>query len=76
MSSEYINQLESGRLTPSVDFIINFCDYFKIALSEFFDEGKKYPLEYKELFENLNKLSKEELKVISDVAQMLAKNKK
>lgn len=76
MSSEYINQLESGRLTPSVDFIINFCDYFKITLSEFFDEGKKYPLEYKELFENLNKLSKEELKVISDVAQMLAKNKK
>ena len=60
----------------NIDFIINFCDYFKIALSEFFDEGKKYPLEYKELFENLNKLSKEELKVISDVAQMFAKNKK
>lgn len=76
MSSEYINQLEGGRLTPSVDFIINFCDYFKISLSEFFDEGKKYPLEYKELIENLNKLNREELKVISDVAQMIARNKK
>jgi len=76
MSSEYVNQLEGGRLTPSIDFIINFCDYFKISLSEFFDEGKKYPLEYKGLIENLNKLSKEELEVISKFAEIVAKGKK
>ena len=76
MSSEYVNQLEGGRLTPSIDFIINFCDYFKITLSEFFDEEKKYPLEYKELIENLNKLNVEELKTVSQVALMIARNKK
>lgn len=75
MSSEYINQLETGRLTPSVDFLINFCEYFNIKLSEFFDEGQKYPLEYQKLITSLNKLKKEEVEVVMNVVNIIVKNK-
>ena len=71
MSSEYINQIETGRLNPSLDFIINFCDYFKITLSEFFDEDNKYPVENKELTKILNTLSKEKVDLLISLAKYL-----
>lgn len=75
MSSEYINQLESGRLTPSVDFLINFCEYFNIKLSDFFDDEQKYPLEYQKLITNLNKLKKEEVEAVINIVDVIVKNK-
>lgn len=64
MSTEYINQLESGRLVPSLDFLINFCEYFGMTLGEFFDEGTAYPLETKKIVEELNKMTSEEIDLI------------
>lgn len=72
MSSEYINQLETGRLNPSIDFIINFCDYFKMPISEFFDDGLRYPLEYKELIENLNRLNKAEVDAFINLVKAIS----
>lgn len=73
MSSEYINQLESGRLTPSLDFILNFCDYFNISPSEFFDEETKYPIETKKIIEELNNLSQEDVTLILDLLKLVNK---
>lgn len=64
MSTEYINQLESGRLVPSLDFLINFCEYFQMTLGEFFDEGTLYPLETKKIVEELNKMTPEEIDLV------------
>lgn len=71
MSSEYINQVENGRITPSLDFIIKFCDYFSISLKDFFDEEKKYVVEYNELFELLNDFSQEDVDKIIEVIKIL-----
>lgn len=74
MSTEYVNQLESGRLTPSIDFLIAFCDYFKISLSSFFDENIKYPVETKNIINELNKLSPEETDNVYSLLLMINKN--
>ena len=65
MSSEYINQLETGRLTPSRDFLFSFCEYFKISVSEFFNEDVKYPLELKQIVKALNTLDKQQVDCIA-----------
>jgi len=76
MSSEYINQVENGRLMPSLDFIINFCDYFKITIGEFFDEKIIYPEQYKFIINELNKLTYNELTQIENFIKLLNSYKK
>lgn len=75
MSSEYVNQVENGRLMPSLDFIMNFCDYFNISISEFFDENIRYPNQYKDLIKELNKLSQPELQQIVDLVKLITNKK-
>ncbi len=75
MSSEYINQLESGKLTPSVDFLINFCNYFNITLGEFFDVDNKYPTKIKQFVCLLSKLNEEELDAFYNLIRLMVKNK-
>lgn len=76
MSSEYINQVENGRLTPSLDFVLNFCDYFQISIGEFFDEKNTHPTEYKEIIEELNSLNNVELKLITELIKLINSYKK
>lgn len=71
MSSEYINQVENGRLTPSLDFILNFCEYFDISIGEFFNKDNSFPIEYQQIITKLNKLSKSELQYIVDLVDLL-----
>lgn len=71
MSSEYINQIENGRLNPSLDFLLNFCQYFKISIGEFFDENNSFPIEYQSLIKELNKLTKDELEHIAELVNIL-----
>lgn len=71
MSSEYINQVENGRLNPSLDFLLNFCDYFKISIGEFFDENNAFPIEYQSLIKELNKLNKQEIEQIINLVNLL-----
>ena len=75
MSSEYINQLENGRLMPSFEFIMDFCDYFEISMSEFFDEQNLRPVENKNLIKKLNKLSLDELKQIENLIDLINSKK-
>ncbi len=75
MSSEYINQLESGKLTPSIDILINFCSYFDITLSEFFDANNNYPTQLKPLIESLSKLDSEQFDIISKLILMITNKK-
>lgn len=75
-SSEYINQIENGRSMPSVEVLINICDYFEISLSDFFDTKTTYPLEYKDLLSELNKLDTFELEQIVNLIKLITRNKK
>ena len=71
-STEYINQIENGRKMPSMEGLFNFCDYFQIIIGEFFDSTQIYPVQYKEIVENLNKLDNEELTHISKNIEYIA----
>ena len=76
MSTEYVNQVEGGRLNPSLDFIASVCEYFEITLGEFFDQTVEYPMHLKPLIENLKKLNSDELGDITNIVKrLIAKNK-
>lgn len=75
-STQYINQIESGRKMPSIEGLVNFCDYFQITLKEFFDDDCEYLIQYKELFNYLNKLDTEELNEVITIIKRIANNKK
>ena len=55
-SSEYINQIENGKCMPSIEALINLCEYFNLSLGEFFEENFEYPVEYKKIISELNKM--------------------
>jgi len=69
-SSEYINQIENGKTLPSLEGLMNFCSYFNITIAEFFNEEFKYPIEYKTIISELNKLDSLELKLFEDLLRM------
>lgn len=75
-SSEYINQIENGKNMPSVEGLINFCDYFHISIAEFFEEDFKYPIQYKEIIAELNTLDTIELNTILNLIRLISKKQK
>lgn len=74
-STQYINQIESGRKMPSINGLLNFCDHFNISPKEFFDDEKEYPIEYKDLLPYLNKLDTDELDEITAIIKRIVQNK-
>ena len=74
-SSEYINQIENGNSMPSVENLLNFCEYFDISLGEFFEEQFNYPVEYRTIIQELNKLDTIELHTVTDLLKLITANK-
>ena len=70
MSSEYLNQIEKGRSRPSIDFLYNFCDYFNITVSDFFESKSNFPIEHKKLAEQILELDKQQLDAINTVVEV------
>lgn len=70
-SSEYINQIETGKNMPSLEGLFNFCDYFNITLGEFFEEDIKFPVEYKKILKELDKLDILEINQIYDLLKLI-----
>lgn len=75
-SREYINQIENGNALPSLEGLFNFCDFFKISLSEFFEEKLNFPVEYEQIIEELNKMDLFEIKLVYDMLKLINKSKK
>ena len=74
-STEYINQIENGKSMPSIEGLFNFCEYFGITLGEFFNEEFKYPIEYKNIIAELNKLDALEIRQIYDLIKLISSSK-
>ncbi len=74
-SSEYINQIENGKNMPSLDNLLNFCEYFHITPAEFFDESMNYPIEYKAIIRELNKMDVIECELILNLLKTINHNK-
>ncbi len=52
----FIKEILSGRNKPSLDALINICDYFHISLFDFFDTEINHPILYKEIYRELERL--------------------
>lgn len=74
-STEYINQIENGRSLPSLEGLFNICDYLNISLSDFFDTQTSYPLQYRDILKELNKLDSFELEQITQLIKLINRNK-
>ena len=61
---------------PSLEGLFNFCDFFKISLSEFFEEKLNFPVEYEQIIEELNKMDLFEIKLVYDMLKLINKSKK
>ena len=72
-STEYINQIESGKNMPSVEGLLNFCNYFDISVGEFFEDKFNYPVEYSAIIEELNKMDALALKQILELLKLINK---
>lgn len=73
--SEYINQIENGRKMPSLEGLINFCNYFDISLAEFFDESNASPALNKDLIKQIEKLTVDERKALEGMVKAINKTK-
>ena len=75
-SDNYINNIENKKSLPSIEGLKKICDFFEISLSDFFDDQTEYPLQYKELLSELNKLDSQELQKVIDFIKLITINKK
>jgi len=75
-SSQYINQIETRNKLPSLEVLFAFCDYFRITPKEFFDDEQVYPIQYKALISELNKLDTDELGKVIAIIKVISKNKR
>ena len=76
VSSQYINQIETGGKMPSLEGLKKFCDVMNISLSDFFDTRTEYPGEQLVLLKYCNKLSTDEIEDVINIVKRLANNKK
>ncbi len=70
-STEYINQIENGRCLPSVEGLLNFCDYFQISVGEFFEERFQYPVQYSKIIEELNRMDEQTVGKIYELLKLI-----
>ena len=69
----YINDIESGKATPSLAGIIYICDFFKITPSEFFDMESVNPTKLKPLVDKMRLLNDRQLDTITNLVDDLIK---
>lgn len=71
--TEYINQIENGKALPSLEGLFNICDYFNISLSDFFDGRFEFPVEYKGIIEELNKMDTAAVNQVYELLKLINK---
>lgn len=69
----YINNIESGRSSPSLSGILYICDYLGISPCEFFDFEAKNPTKLSSVIEDLKHLDEKQLDAISTILKDLIK---
>ena len=67
----YINNIETGKSMPSLSGFLYICDYLDIAARDFFDDGNEYPEQLRAVFQDMQKLSPEQLQNIHAIVKGL-----
>lgn len=67
----YINNIESGKSSPSLAGIFYICEYLGITPSEFFNINVESPEKLKNIVEDLKKLNDKQLDTIATLVKDL-----
>lgn len=70
-SKGYIQSISSGRALPSMSEFLIICDYFGITPLEFFDTNENEIIILKELNEEISKMSKDDINLLTQMAKRL-----
>lgn len=68
-SESYINKIENGVSLPSMSTFFYICQYLGITPAQFFEDEIECPEMMKKTFENLKKLSGEQLAHINTIIE-------
>ena len=69
----YINNIESGKSTPSLSGIFYICEFLGITPSEFFDLDTESPGKINDIVRDLKHLDSAQLDVIAALAKTMQK---
>ena len=69
----YINNIESGKSTPSLSGIFYICEYLKISPSEFFDVETENPIKLKSIINDMKHLNDKQLEIIAALVKDMTK---
>ena len=67
----YINNIESGKSTPSLSGIFYICEFLGVTPSEFFDLDTKNPIKINAILSDLKHLDSAQLDVIAALAKSM-----
>lgn len=69
----YINNIETGKVLPSMTAFFYICEYLDITPQDFFDVDSKSPNELNSIISDSKKLTPEQLKSIGSIINGLSK---
>lgn len=69
----YINNIETGKMRPSLMGFFYICEYLNISAKDFFDDENKYPERLNELTNDLKKLDEAQLANLSAIVKSMIK---
>ena len=67
----YINNIETGKVMPSLTGFFYICEYLQVTPSEFFDTDSNDPEQIRTIAKDLKKLSPSQLASIADIVHGL-----
>lgn len=67
----YINNIETGKVMPSLTGFFYICEYLQITPSEFFDTESENPEQIRAIVSDLKKLSPGQLASVADIVHGL-----
>jgi len=72
-NASYINNIENGKALPSMNVFFYICEYFNISPKEFFSYENPNPEKTKQLENDLNLLTEEQLNIVLTLVKEFTK---
>ena len=69
----YINNIETNKALPSMNMFFNICEFLDVTPSDFFNDSIESPLALKELYEQFNNLSANQIVTLSNLIKSFIK---
>ena len=72
-NENYISAIERRKYLPSMQGLLDICNYLGITMKDFFDKDIKNPSKINEIIKDLKKLDKSQLEAVSSIVKEMNK---